>query len=182
MNMQYVKATVYLRDNQKKILQKYMPHKMSAMIRDILDLIIKSDLIDSKNYGDNPELIDLVYSYKQYLESSQDALKNREWLKKAFFDYLTEHKLPIILSRHGRKTALTVCWDLVPYFRESGFIISNNLASQMITEYLRMLQDTGADEAAWKSFQTASDFKASEAEDIKARTQKKRRKLRGAEK
>lgn len=176
MNVMYCKTTVYLDERQKDIINRYMPNKLSSLIRDLIDIIIRKDLIETELFKDDPEMLSLIVEYKKYLEMSQNAMKNRELLRSELYAFLNQNNVPrICANKNGEKIGLKTSRNLIPLFREKGYVISDNLANKLIVDYIHMIHATGADDAAWKEYQLSDyflEFEALKKEEAKA---KKRR-------
>ena len=162
----YSKTSVYLTKKQKEILTRYMPYKMSSMIRDVIDVILSDEkILGTEELRNNKELRDLIKEYQVYLSRSQETFRHREELRHNLYEFLDLQRIPYISSRkNGHKIAITRCQFYIPAFRNEGYIISDNLAHQLIIDYVHMNEDTGREDAAWQEYQTAKDFKEREAE------------------
>lgn len=162
----YSKTSVYLTKRQKEILTKYMPYRMSSLIRDVIDVILSDEkILEDQELQKNQELKNLIKEYQLYLARSQETFRHREELRHNLYQFLDLQNIPYISSRkNGHKIAITRCQFYIPYFRKEGFIISDNLAHQMIIDYVHMNEDTGREDAAWQDYQTAKDFKEREEE------------------
>lgn len=166
MNEYYIKSTVYLSPQQKELIQKFMPYKLSSIVRDVIDVILQSDsLVNQMDFND-PELLGRLYDYRKYLTESQETYKNREQLRKELYTYFDEvAHVPLICARDGHKRALKLCRDVIPYFRSEGNIISDRVAEQMIVEYVHMIEATGKDDQVWMNYQNSKTYEALANED-----------------
>ena len=162
MNRYYSKTSIYLDERQKKLINEYMPNKISSMVRDLIDYILFNEIEGSKEFLEKPELLELFYDYKRYLNESQQTLQQRQKIKKALFDYydsLAEGVVAFILANKGKTSAINYCKLTLPGFREKGFFISDELARELIIEYIHMLHDTGRDDAVWEQRQKEYESK-----------------------
>lgn len=166
MNEYYIKSTVYLSPQQKELIQKFMPYKLSSIVRDVIDIILLSDsLVNQMDFND-PELLGRLYNYRKYLTESQETYKNREQLRKELYTYFDEvAHVPLTCAKNGHKRALKLCRDVIPYFRSQGNIISDRVAEQMIVEYVHMIEATGKDDQVWTNYQNSKTYEELANED-----------------
>ena len=158
MNRYYSKTSIYLDERQKKLINQYMPNKISAMVRDIIDYVLFNEIEGSKEFLEKPELLETFYEYKRYLQDSQQTLKQQQEMKKKLFSYYDSlangsDVVAFVLSNKGKYDAIYYCKQTLSGFRDSGNFISDEFAHELIVEYVHMLHDTGRDDAAWAKHQ-----------------------------
>lgn len=153
MNRYYTKTSIYLDDRQKKLINEYLPYKMSSFVRDILDYVLFKEIEGSPEFMAKPELFELFYEYKQYLQKNNITLEQRQKIKKELFDFydsLADGVVAFVLANKGKNAAISYCKQTLEAFRNKGYYISDELARELIIEYVRMLHDTGKDDEVWE--------------------------------
>lgn len=154
MEKYYSKTTVYLTQRQKDIITKFMPYKLSGLLRDVIDIVLLSDKrICPEDFQDDPELLGLLYEYRRYLNQSKETFRNREALKAELYQFFDSQSLPYNCAATGHRAALKMCRSLVKEFRAKGYIISDRLAEDMIVEYVNTVEALGKDDQAWAEWQ-----------------------------
>ena len=154
MEKYYSKTTVYLTQRQKDIITKFMPYKLSGLLRDVIDIVLLSDKrICPEDFQDDPELLGLLYEYRRYLNQSKETFKNREALKAELYQFFDSQSLPYNCAATGHRAALKMCRSLVKEFRAKGYVISDRLAEDMIVEYVNTVEALGKDDEAWAEWQ-----------------------------
>jgi len=154
MNRYYSKTSIYLDERQKKLINKYMPNKISSMVRDIIDYILFNEIEGSKEFLEKPELLESFYEYKRYLQDSQQTLAQRQAMKKTLFDFFDSLAggsgvVAFVLANRGKYAAIDYCKKSLSIFRANGNYISDDFAHELIVEYVHMLHDTGRDDTVW---------------------------------
>lgn len=162
MEKYYSKTTVYLTKRQKEILTKFMPYKLSGLLRDVLDIILLSDnRISPEDFQNDPELLGLLFEYRRYLNQSRETVRNREALKRVLFEYYDSLSVPYHCAKYGHRSALKTCRKLLPEFRSKGYLISDRIAEDMIVEYVNTVEALGKDDEAWIEWKAAEDAEKS---------------------
>ena len=162
MNRYYTKTSIYLDDRQKKLINEYLPYKMSSFVRDIIDYLLFKEIEGSPEFMAKPELFDLFYEYKQYLQKNNITLEQRQKIKKELFDFydsLADGVVAFVLANKGKNAAIYYCKQSLEAFRNKGYYISDELARELIIEYVRMLHDTGKDDEVWERRQREYELK-----------------------
>ena len=155
MEKYYSKTTVYLTQRQKDLMTKFMPYKLSGLLRDILDVVLIKDnnWISPEDYKDDPELLGLIFEYRRFLDQSQETFKNREALKAELFKFFDSESVPYNCAKAGHRAALKICRYLIKDFRAKGYVISDRLAEDMVVEYVHTIEALGKDDQAWAEWQ-----------------------------
>lgn len=155
----YYRTGVYLTERQKEIINKYMPQKMSQLVRDIIDVIINTDtIINPEDYKNDEEILKLIFNYRNYLKQTNFTYQAREDIREALYEHFTKNHIPIVCARYGHKKAIRVCREMIPGFREQGYLISDRVSEEMIIDYVHMVEDFGLDDQAWEEYQSSPNF------------------------
>jgi hypothetical protein len=148
MTSRYKQVSIYLTPEQQEIAQALCPQGVSHLIRDCLDLMIADQAADP-----DPALPISVrarlMTYQAEMTARRDHDRDRQQLKLALYEHLTDHLMPVILARKGRRLARRAARDMIPAFREAGHILPEHLVTPWISEYLDRIEYSGEVDRAW---------------------------------
>lgn len=156
----YHRTAIYLTENQKEIMTRFKPQKMSSLVRDIIDVIINSNMINPSDYSNNPELLALLYNYRRELVLSNATYIEREKIRDLLYKFLTDEHIPLICAQKGHKTAIKTSREYIQKFREihPHLYLSDRVSEDMILDYVNMVENTGIDDKAWENYQNSETY------------------------
>ena len=156
----YHRTAIYLTETQKKIISQFLPQKMSSMVRDIIDVIINSNMINPNDYNDNPEILALIYNYRKELVLSNATYLKREKVREKLYEFFESEHIPLICAQRGHKFAIKTARGYIQKFRETHpeLYLSDRVSENMILDYIYMIENTGIDDAAWQTYQHSESY------------------------
>jgi hypothetical protein len=135
-----VKTSVYLRKDQKDLIQKLFRQDFSRRVRQLADALIQETDLDQLP----ADVAEAVIHSRIIANKRLNFEKELETLKSDFFDFLDKENYPLIISRFSEKKAKKAGREFaVKYYYTTQKIIPECHIYPFITEYYKYAHYSG---------------------------------------
>lgn len=139
---------IRLSDEEFATLKELFPARsISPFLRSIIQSMILGAPMPSRV---SLETSDLILKTKAKIGVMKKEQERQEFVKEELFKFFSEKRIPVIYARYGKPKAKKLCLELIPAFRESGYLLPECFVKPLINDYLNWILSSGEVAAQYK--------------------------------